>query len=279
MASGTIDEYEFSMEIDIPVLSLSDNEQQIDSNETNNSQIDSEMSNESDHYKVTIDEQETVDNLPIYPIDNLHFDVNEKDTLEGWIQEDIDSGSCCGPFLSSPSTIIDLTDPVPELFFNQLFDDRMWTIILDATNTYARSKANTLEGNRFRDPTNPHYRTHCRINKWTDITPSDLKIFIADNIIMGLVKKSDLEKYWSITKMIRLPLFGKYLSRNRFQSILWNLHICNDGENPPFQHHGHDPLAKLCPFISMIETNIMHLYKPEKNISIDEACYPFKGRL
>ena len=63
MASGTIDEYEFSMEIDIPVLSLSDNKQQIDSNETNNSQIDSEMSNDSDndsdHYEVTIDEQET----------------------------------------------------------------------------------------------------------------------------------------------------------------------------------------------------------------------------
>ena len=96
MASGTIDEYEFSVEIDIPeeiltqhdingqnsVLLLSDNEQQIDSNETNNSQIDSEMSNDSDndsdHYKVTIDEQETVDNLPNYPIDNLHFDVNER---------------------------------------------------------------------------------------------------------------------------------------------------------------------------------------------------------
>ena len=141
MASGTIDEYEFSMEIDIPVLSLSNNEQQIDSNETNNSQIDSEMSNDSDndsdHYKVTIDEQETVDNLPIYPIDNFHFDVNEKDTLEDWIREDIDSSSCCGPFLSSPSTIIDLTDPVPKLFFNQLSDDQMWTIISDATNNYA----------------------------------------------------------------------------------------------------------------------------------------------
>ena len=57
------------------------------------------------------------------------------------------------------------------------------------------------------------------------------------------------------------------------------MHICNDGENPPFQHRGHDPLAKLCPFISVVETNIMHLYKPEKNISIDEACCPFKGRL
>ena len=229
MASGTIDEYEFSMEIDIPeeiltqyeinqqnsVLWLSDNEQEIDSNETNNSQSESEVSNDSDndsdHYKVTIDEQETVDNVPNYPIDNVHFDVNEKDTLEGWIHEDRDSRSSCGPFLMSPSTIIDLTDPVPKLFFNQLFDDKMWTIISNATNNYAQSKANTPEGNRFRDPTNPQYRTHCRLNKCTDITPSDLKIFIAHNIIMGLVKKSDLEKYWSTTKMTRLPFFWKIL--------------------------------------------------------------------
>ena len=69
------------------------------------------------------------------------------------------------------------------------------------------------------------------------------------------------------------------MSRNRFQFILWNLHICDNAESPPFQHHGHDPLAKLCPFISMVEMNIIHLYKAEKNISIDEACCPFKGRL
>ena len=87
----------------------------------------------------------------------------------------------------------------------------MWTIISDATKNYARSKANTPEGNRFRDPTNPQYRTHCRLNKWTDITPSDLKIFIVHNIIMGLVKKLDLEKYWSTMKMTRLPFFLKIL--------------------------------------------------------------------
>lgn len=78
--------------------------------------------------------------------------------------------------------------------------------------------------------------------------------------------------------MTQVPFFGKYLSRNRFQSILWNLHICDDSQNPPFQDCGHDPLAQLWPFISMTETNFMHLYRL-RNISIDEACCPFKGRL
>ena len=58
--------------------------------------------------------------------------------------------------------------------------------------------------------------------------PSDVKLFIAHNIIMGQVKKSDLEKYWSTNTKTRLPFFGKYISRNKFQSILWNLHVSDD---------------------------------------------------
>ena len=69
------------------------------------------------------------------------------------------------------------------------------------------------------------------------------------------------------------------MSRNKFQSILWNLHICDDSQNPRHGQPGHDPLAKLQPFISMVENNFCHLYRPEENISIDEACCPFKGWL
>ena len=71
------------------------------------------------------------ENLPSYPIDNMQFDVHEKDTLEGWVHENRDSGSSTGPFMTQSSTIIDLTNPTPEHFFNQLFDNRMWTIIAE----------------------------------------------------------------------------------------------------------------------------------------------------
>ena len=93
---------------------------------------------------------------------------------------------------------------------------------------------NSNIGNCITDPTNPSYKMHSRLNTWSDITPSDLKIFIAHNIIMGVIKKSDLEKYWSTNPTTRLPFFGKFMSRNKFQSILWNLHICDDSQNPGF---------------------------------------------
>lgn len=84
--------------------------------------------------------------LPIYPIDNLNIDILPADEANGWIREQRDSGSSCGPFLSASSTIIDLTNPKPEVFFNHFFDERMWTQIAEATNEYAHSKSRNDEG-------------------------------------------------------------------------------------------------------------------------------------
>ena len=40
-----------------------------------------------------------------------------------------------------------------------------------------------------------------------------------------------------------------------------------------------DLLFKLRPFLDMCEKNFRLLYEPSKNLSLDEACCPFKGRL
>ena len=155
----------------------------------------------------------------------------------------------------------------------------MWTILSEATNTYARSKCQVNGGNRCTDPTHPDYKKHCRLNSWVDTTLSDIKLFIAHILVMGLVKKPDLEKYWHTKTKTHIPFFGQYMSRNRFQSILWNFHVNDDSNNPPLGRLGHDPLAKIRPFVDMVERNFLYAYKPSKVLSFDEACCPFKGRL
>ena len=65
----------------------------------------------------------------------------------------------------------------------------------------------------------------------------------------------------------------------KFKSILWNLHISDDTANPPRNQPGHDPLAKLCDFVDMIDRNFLFTYKPTQALSFDEACCPFKGCL
>ena len=67
--------------------------------------------------------------------------------MNEWEYETIDSGPLTGPFLSKSSSNIRYLHGEPEIFFNSLFDERMWTILADATNNYARSKSQTIHGN------------------------------------------------------------------------------------------------------------------------------------
>ena len=51
----------------------------------------------------------------------------------------------------------------------------------------------TEDGDRCTNPTHPDYKKFCHLNRWTDVTPSDIKMFLAHILIMGLVHKSSGE--------------------------------------------------------------------------------------
>ena len=256
----------------------------------NANNFDSDYSDNSgdDYYEIDTDSDN--EDLPTYPITNMQMTVfdndlpeflhyHQDDQLNDWDYEELDSGPLCGPFYGTPRTNISDPDGKAEVFFNSLFDDRMWMLLADSTNTYARSKCTTGAGDRCRDPTHPEYKKHCRLNSWWDASTGDIKMFLAHILIMGLVKKPDLEKYWNMNTKSKVPFFGQYMSRNRFQGLLWNFHINDDSQNPPQNMPGHDPLCKLRPFVDMLEQNFIYAYQPSKELSFDEACCPFKGRL
>ena len=103
-----------------------------------------------------------------------------------------------------------------------------------------------------------------------------MKVFWAYLIMMGIIRKPKLEDYWSDDDCMVTPFFKKYMSRNRFQFILSNIHMRN--ENIPAADKKRDKLYKLRPLLSMLDRNFKK-YKPEKAISLDEGGCPFKGRL
>ena len=251
---------------------------------------DSDDSSNGDVDFYEIDTDSDFEEYPTYDITNMGVTeyandlpellvYDQEDYVNEWEHETIDTGPSCGPFLGESRTQIQDVDGTPEIFFQGLFDERMWTIISEATNSYARSKAVTANGNRCNDPTHPDYKKHCRLNNWSDTSPSDIKMFLAHTLIMGLVKKSDLEKYWNMNTKAKVPFFGQYMSRNRYQSLLWNFHINDDSGNPRVGRPDHDPLCKIRPFVDMLDRNFTFAYKPSKALAFDEACCPFKGRL
>ena len=64
------------------------------------------------------------------------------------------------------------------------------------------------------------------------------------------------------------------MTRDSFLLILSNLHI-SDNNNRAVD----DPLAKVRPFLSMIQRTFIDVYTPGRHISFDEATCPWKGRL
>ena len=119
----------------------------------------------------------------------------------------------------------------------------------------------------------PGYQRHHRLCNWTDVNASDIKIFLAHVIVMGLVRKSTISKYWRRNSFGSTPFFGIHLTRPQFERLLVNLHV-NDNTRA-----NTDPLYKIRPVVDMVDRNFLHVYTPKKNISVDEAACPFKGRL
>ena len=96
---------------------------------------------------------------------------------------------------------------------------------------------------------------------------------------MGLVRKGSLEKYWDHGETVKTPFFGTYMGRNTFQSILSNLQVSDKNLALPRNNPNYDPLFKVRPMIDMMDRTFVQSYKCGRDLSFDEGCCPYKGRL
>ena len=96
---------------------------------------------------------------------------------------------------------------------------------------------------------------------------------------MGLVRKGSMPKYWNHGETVNTSLFGTYMGRNTFQSIMSNLQVADSTLDLPRNHPHHDPLFKVRSFMDMLQKKFIRCYKPGRDLSFDEGCCPFKARL
>nr|XP_031847633.1 piggyBac transposable element-derived protein 4-like [Nomia melanderi] len=107
-----------------------------------------------------------------------------------------------------------------------------------------------------------------------DITAEELKIYIALCILMSIVLKPELQMYWSRDPSIETAYFANVMSRNRFMEISRNLHFSNNDTEDE-----NDPLRKTKDICNIIIKTFINLYKPHKDISINEYLMKCKSRL
>ena len=69
------------------------------------------------------------------------------------------------------------------------------------------------------------------------------------------------------------------MGRNTFQAILSNLQVSDKSLDLPHNHILHDPLFKVRPMLDMMNRNFTKSYKCGRDLSFDEGCCPYKGRV
>lgn len=146
--------------------------------------------------------------------------------------------------------------------FSLIFDNVLVDKIVHWTNARATVLQNTTTFSRYSS-----------MKKWTEVTVEELKRFLGLCIMMGNINMPSLKKYWSTDALYNHPLFGKTMSRDRFEKILRCLCFYEETDN--MLH----PLHKIDQVLKHLLQNIQNVYYPGENLSLDEAMLLWRGRL
>ena len=105
-----------------------------------------------------------------------------------------------------------------------------------------------------------------------------MKQFIARYLLTGIIRKLEVNQYWSTSPLLKTPFFNNVMPCNRFQLLLEFFHF-KDNSNYNPQDANRDRLFKIRPVLDYLMDNFKNEYTPDKHIAIDEELLLWKGRL
>ncbi|KAK9294990.1 hypothetical protein QLX08_010563 [Tetragonisca angustula] len=78
----------------------------------------------------------------------------------------------------------------------------------------------SAETNRYYNQNSKRRKPDKKSTEFFDVTAVELRKWFGLVILMGIIKKSRLDDYWSTNPLLETPIFGKTMSRNKFRQIL-----------------------------------------------------------
>lgn len=154
----------------------------------------------------------------------------------------------------------------PVEYFERFFTPEVWDLLVSETNRYADQVRQQIQAPQARP--------------WHCVTHDEMKAFIGLLIAMGVLKLPRLRMYWQQSH----ALFGTtgiadIISNNHFEQIWRFFHLSNSDDQIPCGQPGHDKLFKVRKFLDLILPTFESEYNLPREITIDEAMIPFKGRI
>ena len=114
---------------------------------------------------------------------------------------------------------------------------------------------------------------------WYPVTIDEMKGWVSLYLNMGLVTKPNLTSYWSTDPSLSSPFFPSIMPRDRFLQILRYLHFADNTQAPRARSADCNKLYKIQPFLDLLIPRFQQVYKPQRQLAIDETLIKFKGKV
>lgn len=195
--------------------------------------------------------------------------IDDDNEAQYTAEEDVPlSVRLAGPWRDNPEppVVKEFSEPVgftwphlietPTDYFNIVWPDLLIQTIVFQTNLYA-----TQRGKPF-----------------LPVTDTEIKQFLAINLLMGIKKLPSYRDYWSAHLELRDHFIASLMPQKRFSWILGNLHLNDNTLAPKKGEDGFNKLYKLQPMLDILTTSFLHAMNPSREQSIDESMIRFKGK-
>ena len=137
-------------------------------------------------------------------------------------------------------------------YFKLFFKDQDFETMAEETNRYAKQYLDANHGN---------VKEKSRFKAWvcrrdndedqdggdhnTETTVSEMKVFVAMILAMGLTNQQAFSEYWTVDEVTETPFYRKPMSRDRAERLMSFFHLANNAEAVARGQPGHRPLYKL----------------------------------
>lgn len=173
--------------------------------------------------------------------------ANRKQAIRNWKKNELPISETEWPLMYDVPVAKTKT---PLQYFTQFFDRQVIDMITRFTSEYAAKR-----------------------NKTGEITQEMITTFIGIILLSGYVIVPRRRMYWQNEKDTYNELVSNAMSRDKFDFIFSNFHVCNnDALNK------NDRFAKVRPLLNEINDRFKNYAPHEQNHSVDESMVPYYGR-
>ena len=164
------------------------------------------------------------------------------------------------PFTETAGLKVPIPSSAIGMFF-LFFTSSLMDYIVNQTNQFALE---CMGGEKF--------------SKWTQVTVEELQAYMGFMILMGLVKLPSIYDYWQRDEIYNYSPVASRITRDRFFELHRYLHFADNSTLAPPGSPEYNKLGKVLPIINSLTKSFQSVYTPHRDVSVDEAMIPFKGR-